>query len=365
MKKQKSSLQKIIHIDMDCFYASVEIRENPSLIGKAVAVGGKPENRGVLTTCNYEARKFGLHSAMPSQQALKKCPNLILRPVNMNLYKSVSAQIREIFKRYTNIIEPISLDEAYLDVSSCEQYFNSATWIAQAIRKDIYEELHLSASAGVAPLKFLAKIASDLNKPNGQYVIPPEDVETFIENLDLKKIPGVGKVTHKKLLNLGFKTCGDIKKANKQIILKNFGKFGQQLIDYSNGIDKRKIQANRVRKSVGVENTFLKDIDDILDAQEIVAELFKKLIFRVKSNFSDESLEEFKKLRIKLKFSDFTQTTLERSTNKLSSQYFLQLLDEVWERKKGRKIRLIGISVQVPEKKLVKETRLWKEETLF
>ncbi len=248
---------------MDCFYASVEIRENPSLKGKPVAVGGKPENRGVLTTCNYEARKFGLHSAMSSQQAIKKCPNLIIVPVNMDLYKSVSSQIHKIFRRYTDIIEPISLDEAYLDVTSCNKYFNSATWIAQAIRKSIYEELNLSASAGVSSLKFLAKIASDLNKPNGQFVIPPEDVESFIEDLDLKKIPGVGKVSYEKLLALDLKTCGDVKKADKQIIKQTFGKFGQQLIDYSNGIDTRKIQANRVRKSIGVENTLLYDIDDI------------------------------------------------------------------------------------------------------
>ncbi len=359
MKTVHSSIRKIIHIDMDCFYASVEIRENPSLIGKPVAVGGKPEKRGVLTTCNYEARKYGLHSAMPTQQAIKKCPNLILIPVNMNLYKSISNQIHEIFKRYTSIIEPISLDEAYLDVTSCDKYFNSATWIAQAIRRDISNELNLTASAGVAPLKFLAKIASDLNKPNGQFVIPPEGVEKFIKDLDLSKIPGVGKVTYKKLLEMGFKTCGDIKNTNKQLILQKFGKFGQQLLNYSNAIDTRKIEPNRVRKSVGVENTLIEDIDDIFDAEKILDELYEKLLFRINRNFGNKPLEDFKKLRIKLKFSDFTQTTLEKTTKGLKKEHFLKLLYRIWDRRKERKIRLIGISVQIPENKTTNQLNLW------
>ncbi len=358
MKKFQKSIRKIIHIDMDCFYASVEIRENPSLRGKPVAVGGKASNRGVLTTCNYEARKYGLHSAMSSQQALKKCPNLILVPVNMDLYKSISTQIHNIFKRYTNIIEPLSLDEAYLDVTACDKYHNSATWIAQAIRKDIYEELKLSASAGVAPLKFLAKIASDLNKPNGQFVIPPQDVESFIETLELKKIPGVGKVTHKKLLSLGFKTCGDIKKADKQIILKKFGKFGQKLWEYSNAIDTRKIEVHKKHKSIGVENTLLSDIDDIYDAYKILDELYEKLIFRIKRNIKDKPLQDFKKLRIKLKFSDFTQKTLEKTTLGLTKECLKKLLEQIWEKREDKKIRLIGISVQVPEERNSKQVTL-------
>ena len=195
-----NSTRKIIHIDMDCFYASIEIRENPTLQGKPVAVGGSSRQRGVLTTCNYEARKFGLHSAMPTAQAIKKCPNLILVPVNMPLYKQVSAQIHQIFQRYTSIIEPLSLDEAYLDVTDCTQCSGSATWIAQEIRQAIFDELKLTASAGVAPLKFLAKIASDMNKPNGQFVIQPHEVEQFVKTLPLKKIPGVGKKTAERLL---------------------------------------------------------------------------------------------------------------------------------------------------------------------
>lgn len=351
--------RKIIHIDMDCFYAAVEMRENPSLVGKPVAVGGSPDKRGVLSTCNYEARKFGLHSAMSSHQALKKCPNLILIPSNMELYKSVSQQIHRIFKGYTQIIEPLSLDEAFLDVTDCEYYFNSATWIAQAIRQSIWDELKLTASAGVAPLKFLAKIASDLNKPNGQFVIQPENVSAFIETLDLKKIPGVGKVTHKKLLDLGFKTCGDIKRSDQQTILQNFGKFGHRLWDFSHGIDNRKIEPNRIRKSIGVENTLLTDIDDLAKAQLILNELFRKLLFRIERNFGNKPLTDFKKLGVKLKFDDFSQTTLEKTTEGVTKDYFSQLLTQIWKRRKGHKIRLIGIYVQVPEQKETKQLNLW------
>ena len=181
-----NSTRKIIHIDMDCFYASIEIRENPTLQGKPVAVGSSRQ-RGVLTTCNYEARKFGFTQCYADSTSYQKCPNLILVPVNMPLYKQVSAQIHQIFQRYTSIIEPLSLDEAYLDVTDCTQCSGSATWIAQEIRQAIFDELKLTASAGVAPLKFLAKIASDMNKPNGQFVIQPHEVEQFVKTLPLKK----------------------------------------------------------------------------------------------------------------------------------------------------------------------------------
>ncbi len=212
---------------MDCFYASVEIRENPTLQGKPVAVGGSSRQRGVLTTCNYEARKFGLHSAMPTAQAIKKCPNLILVPVNMPLYKQVSAQIHQIFQRYTSIIEPLSLDEAYLDVTDCTQCSGSATWIAQEIRQAIFDELKLTASAGVAPLKFLAKIASDMNKPNGQFVIQPHEVEQFVKTLPLKKIPGVGKVTSERFIENGLRNLRRCAKTRSIYFVKYLRKNGQ------------------------------------------------------------------------------------------------------------------------------------------
>lgn len=352
--------QKIIHIDMDCFYAAVEMRENPALKGKPVAVGGSPSQRGVLTTCNYEARKFGLHSAMPTAQALKRCPHLILLPVNMPLYKSVSAQIHQIFRRYTDIIEPLSLDEAYLDVSECTHCFGSATWIAEEIRQAIWNELHLTASAGVAPLKFLAKIASDQHKPNGQFVISPEKVTAFIADLPLKKIPGVGKVTNEKLKQLGFETCGDLQQADKSQIFQQFGKFGRRLWDFAHGLDPRKVEVNRPRKSLAVENTLLKDISELSDAEIVVQEQFQKLLFRLQRNWGDTPLKEFKKVGIKLKFDDFSQTTLERNGEGLKIGCFLALLEQIWTRRNGRKVRLIGLNVHFPEKKVTKQLNLWE-----
>lgn len=354
------SLRKIIHIDMDCFFAAVEIRENPQLQGKPVAVGGRPEQRGVLTTCNYEARKFGLHSAMSSRTALKRCPNLILLPVNMALYKSVSAQIHQIFRRYTDIIEPLSLDEAYLDVTECEKCHGSATWIAQEIRQAIWDELHLTASAGIAPLKFLAKLASDQNKPNGQFVIRPEQVQDFIQNLPLAKIHGVGKVTNQKLAGLGLYTCADVQKAGQALILQHFGKFGRQLWAFCHGIDERQVESNRLRKSLAVENTLLDDIERLDQAKEIVTELYQTLSLRLQRH-SDYRLEQLHKIGIKLKFEDFSQTTLERTLPCVNLDQYQRLLQQIWERRAGRKIRLIGLNVHFPEPHQTQQLPLWEE----
>ncbi|WP_314284797.1 DNA polymerase IV [Haemophilus sputorum] len=352
--------RKIIHIDMDCFYAAIEMRDDPSLVGKPVAVGGDVYQHGVLTTCNYEARKFGLHSAMPTAQALKRCPNLILRPVNMAYYKSVSAQIHQIFRRYTDIIEPLSLDEAFLDVTDSAHCSGSATWMAEAIRQAIAQELKLTASAGVAPLKFLAKIASDQNKPNGIFVIPPEKVADFIHQLPLKKIPGVGKVTQEKLTQLGLQTCADIQQSDQALIYKTFGKFGQRLWAFSHGIDNRTIEPNRPRKSIAVENTLITPIDNLDEAKNIVSQQFETLKQRLNRNCKDIPLSEFKKLGIKLKFDDFSQTTLERTMNGLTLARFLTLLEQIWERRAKRKIRLIGLNVHLPNKKITHQLNLWE-----
>lgn len=360
MPVQSKYQRKIIHIDMDCFYAAIEMRDNPTLIGKPVAVGGNANQRGVLATCNYEARKFGLHSAMATTQALKRCPNLMLLPVNIALYKTVSAQIHQIFYRYTDIIETLSLDEAYLDVTDCEQHSGSATWIAEAIRNDIFNELHLTASAGVAPLKFLAKIASDQNKPDGLFVIPPENVQSFVKNLPLAKIPGVGKVTNKKLQKLGLNTCSDIQQAEKAMIYREFGKFGQRLWDFSHAIDERKIETNRPRKSLAVENTLPEDISTFEQAEKIIIELFDKLTVRIQRAKANKPLSDFKKLGIKLKFDDFTQTTLERTTEGFAYERFLELLRQIFARKAERKIRLIGLTVHFPEEKVNNQLNLWE-----
>ncbi|OOF40352.1 DNA polymerase IV [Rodentibacter rarus] len=351
--------RKIIHIDMDCFYASVEIRDNPSLQGKPVAVGGSSRQRGVLTTCNYEARKFGLHSAMPTAQAVKKCPNLILVPVNMPLYKQVSAQIHQIFRRYTDMIEPLSLDEAYLDVTDCEKCSGSATWIAKEIRQAIFDELQLTASAGIAPLKFLAKVASDMNKPNGQFVIKPDEVAAFVKALPLKKIPGVGKVTSQRLSEMGLVHCGDVQKLDQTILLNQFGKIGKRIWDFSHGIDKREVQPHRERKSVGVERTLRENIRDLTQGIALLDKLYEELIRRLERSLPNMPLSAFRKIGVKLKFEDFQVTTLEKTGLPLSLAGFQQLLTQIWQRSKGKSVRLIGLHVNLPEENKHEQMSLW------
>jgi len=255
-------MRKIIHVDMDCFFAAVEMRDNPALRDIPIAIGGSRVQRGVISTANYPARKFGVRSAMPTAMALKLCPHLTLLPGRFEAYKEASHHIREIFSRYTSLIEPLSLDEAYLDVTDSLHCHGSATLMAQEIRQTIFDELQLTASAGIAPVKFLAKIASDLNKPNGQYVITPDEVPAFIKTLPLGKIPGVGKVSAAKLENMGLRTCGDVQNSDLSMLLKRFGKFGRVLWERSQGIDERNVNSERLRKSVGVERTLAEDIHD-------------------------------------------------------------------------------------------------------
>lgn len=352
--------QKIIHIDMDCFYASIELRDNPHLRGKPVAVGGGADQRGVLSTCNYEARKFGLHSAMPTAQALKLCPNLILLPVNMALYKQVSQQIQQIFYRYTHLVEPLSLDEAYLDVTDCDKCSGSATWIAQEIRQKIWQETQLTASAGVAPLKFLAKIASDKNKPNGQFVIHPDEVAEFVKKLPLSAIPGVGKVTTQRLLEMGLKTCADVQSFEQHLLLNQLGKVGQRIWSFSHGIDERKVQPERLRKSVGVETTLLQNITELRDGEAVLDHLYPQLIERVQRACPHISLEKLNKIGIKLKFEDFQITTLEKSAVSFQHENFRALLSQIWQRRQDKSIRLIGLQVNLPEQQEEKQMSLWE-----
>ncbi|KGQ70199.1 DNA polymerase IV [Chelonobacter oris] len=351
--------RKIIHIDMDCFYAAVEMRENPTLCGKPVAVGGAAARRGVLSTCNYEARKFGLHSAMPTALALKKCPNLILLPGNMVLYKQVSEQIQRIFRRYTDLIEPLSLDEAYLDVSDCRLCNGSATWIAAEIRQSIFDELQLTASAGIAPLKFLAKIASEVNKPNGQFVLTPDRVDDFVLQLPLKKIPGIGPVTAQKLRTMGLHNCADVRRLEQHVLLDLFGKLGQRIWQFSHAIDERAVQPERERKSVGVEITLSQDIRQPQQAEEILASLYQKLVQRLQRAQPDTPLQAYRKIGVKLKFSDFQTTTLESRAEVFSKQAFYKLLRQIWQRAEGRGVRLIGLSVSLPHKNTAQQLSLW------
>ncbi|MGS0694269.1 DNA polymerase IV [Shewanella sp. 0m-4] len=345
-------MQKIIHVDMDCFYAAVEMRDFPELRGKPIAVGGRSDRRGVISTCNYEAREFGVRSAMASGSALKLCPDLILVPGRMQVYKEVSSQIRAVFERYTDLIEPLSLDEAYLDVTESPHCKGSATLMAEAIRADILAETGLTASAGIAPVKFLAKIASDLNKPNGQYVIRPDMIDEFIKTLPLIKIPGVGKVTAKKLADLGLHTCSDIQLYPEAKLIEGFGKFGAVLIERAKGIDKRAISPNRERKSVGVETTLAKDIHTLEQCRAVMPQLIQELAGRVSRSAKDRVIN---KQVVKLKFEDFKQTTIEHRSDEISVNLFYQLLEQAMERQNERGIRLLGVSVGLASNSVASE----------
>ncbi|GAA0348220.1 DNA polymerase IV [Morganella psychrotolerans] len=336
-------MRKIIHIDMDCFYAAIEMRDNPALRDVPLAIGGSSDRRGVIATANYPARRFGVHSAMSTAKALMLCPQLNVIPGRMSLYKTTSGQLHDIFSRYTSLIEPLSLDEAYLDVSDSLLHCGSATRMAEDIRRTIFSELGLTASAGVAPMKFLAKIASDLNKPDGQYIIPPEQVAGFVLSLPLRKIPGVGKVTAKRLADLGLETCRDVQRYDQISLIKQFGKFGQILWQRCHGIDERPVCPDRERKSVGVERTLAQDIASWDECRAIVDELFPELERRLTKVSPDLRIA---RQGVKLKFSDFQQTTQEHVYPVLDKQDLLKTAELAWgSRREGRGVRLVGLHV--------------------
>lgn len=327
---------------MDCYFAAVEMRDFPELRGKPIAVGGRSDRRGVISTCNYEARAFGVRSAMASGHALTLCPQLVLVPGRMSVYKKISIQIRDVFARYTDLIEPLSLDEAYLDVSDSTFCQGSATRIAEAIRQEIFELTGLTASAGIAPVKFLAKVASDLNKPNGQYVITPKMISPFVHTLPLTKIPGVGKVTGKKLADIDLITCGDLQGYPQNDLIARFGKFGSILIERAQGIDLREIINHRERKSVGVETTLAKDIYTLAQCRGVMPQLLQELSMRINRSAKERKIH---KQVVKLKFNDFKQTTIEHRSDEVSVKLFYDLLTQALARQQGRGIRLLGVSV--------------------
>ncbi|XOV81107.1 MAG: DNA polymerase IV [Aestuariibacter sp.] len=338
-------MRKIIHIDMDCFYAAVEMRDNPALQNIPIAIGGSSDRRGVIATCNYPARQYGVRSAMATAQAMKLCPQLTLVKGRMDVYIEESKRIRAILLRYADKIEPLSLDEAYLDVTDSPMFAGSATRIAQAIRQDIETETGLTASAGVAPLKFVAKVASDENKPNGICVVTPETLDDFVAGLPLKKIPGVGKVTQEKLNRLGLYTCADIQKTEQKTLIERFGKYGKVLWHRCHGIDERGISTERVRKSVGIETTLSQDIYTQEQVWQVISGLLPKLKTRLKKANNQLLIHN---QGIKLKFSDFQQTTIEKRTSELNLSCFKALLTEIMSRQNQRGIRLVGLHVSLP-----------------
>jgi DNA polymerase-4 len=337
------AVRKIIHIDMDAFFASVEQLDNPELRGKPVAVGGSGE-RSVVAAASYEARKFGVKSAMPSVIAKRLCPDLIFVKHNFTRYTEVSGAIHEIFREYTDLIEPLSIDEAFLDVTEDKKNIGSATVIAKKIRNDIKSKTGLTASAGVSVNKFLAKIASDINKPDGLYVIRPEAAEKFIEELVVEKFYGIGRVTAQKMHKLGIHTGADLKKWDRVSLVRNFGKSGVFFYNIVRGIDDRPVEPEQERKSVGTELTYEKDLTTRF---EVIAELYKlemELVERL-----EHSEATGRTITLKVKFSDFRQITRSKTLQNYIRD-FETLHKEVSEIRKslkleGTRIRLLGLSI--------------------
>ena len=336
-------MRKIIHIDCDCFYAAIEMRDDPRLAGRPLAVGGAADRRGVVATCNYEARAWGVRSAMPMGQALKLCPDLQVVKPRMEAYRAVSREIHAIFRDYTEIIEPLSLDEAYLDVSASPHCDGSATRIAREIRRRVSQELHITVSAGVAPNKFLAKIASDWRKPNGLFVITPEQVEDFVAALPVSKLHGVGKVTAGRMERLGIVSCLDLRGWSRLALAREFGSFGERLWSLARGIDERAVQVDSRRQSVSVENTFERDLADLAACLEQLPELLRQLDTRLAR--LDASYRPDKPF-VKIKFHDFSQTTLEQAGAGRDLDSYRQLLEQAFARG-NRPVRLLGVGVRL------------------
>lgn len=340
--------RKILHIDMDAFYASIEQRDNPDYKGKPLAVGhGK--KRGVVAAASYEARKYGVYSAMPSVVASRKCPHLIFAKPRFEVYRSVSQQVREIFFEYTDKVEPLSLDEAFLDVTTNKKNMRSATHIAEEIKQKIVERTGLTASAGVSYNKFLAKIASDYNKPNGIYVITPQKGEMFVERLDITDFFGVGPATARKMNELGIYNGADLKKWSEMDLAHHFGKAGLSYYQYARGLDDREVQSERIRKSLGAEQTYLDDISDLqtveLELDKIAKEVAER---RKKSGF------EAKTLTLKVKYADFSIVTRSITLNHyitLSEEMLRIAMDLVTrvEDIETKKVRLLGLTLKNPD----------------
>lgn len=345
--------RKIIHIDMDAFFASVEQRDNPSLKGKPVVVGGSG-SRGVIAAASYEARVFGVRSAMASAKAIRLCPNLIFVKHRFDVYKEVSRQIRDIFHEYTDLVEPLSLDEAYLDVTENKKGYRSAMKIAMEIRAKIREQTQLTASAGVSFNKFLAKIASDINKPDGMKVILPEEADAFIDQLPIQKFHGIGKVTAKKMKNMGVFTGADLKKLSEIDLVQRFGKAGRHYYKIVRAEDNRPVNPNRVRKSIGAERTYSEDITSLAEKKDRLKKLAKIVFEYMKKtdNFG-------RTISIKVRNEDFKTITRSRSFS--GEVRDMEKIENVaYELLEGslegfEKVRLLGLTVSNLEKEHILE----------
>ena len=334
--------RQIIHVDMDAFYASVEILDNPKLKGKPVVVGASPEQRGVVAAASYEARKFGIHSAMPMATAIRLCPEIVVLPVRMERYVEISNEIHEIFARYTPQIEPISIDEAFLDVTGSMQLFGSAEKIGRQIKQQIKKELGLTASVGIAPNKFLAKLASDLRKPNGFVVITEANKQEILDPLDISRIWGIGKVTEKALNSIGIKTIGQLKKADPAKLENILGNTTAHILSLARGTDHREVESTQVSKSMSSEETFPKDIKD----KNTLLDVLLNQVNEVAQRLREEKLQA-KTITLKLRYGDFRtitrSNTLQKATNttatlwKEAKEVFLK-----WHKESSGALRLLG-----------------------
>lgn len=339
-----SGIRKIVHVDLDAFYASVEQRDNPRHQDKPLVVGGLPEQRGVVVAASYQARKFGIRSAMPSYLALQKCPNLIFVPPRFEVYRSISTQIHAIFKCYTDVVEPVALDEAYLDVTENKLGLPYATTVAKQIKAEILAETGLTASAGVSFNKFLAKMASGMNKPNGLTAILPEQAAAFVATLPIEKFHGIGQVTATKMHNLGIHTGFDLKRYNEVDLVCHFGKVGRFYYLIARAEDNRIVEPNRIRKSIGAETSFTKDLDDpqvmLMELDTIAQTLQHRL----------ESYQALgRTITLKIKFADYQQITRSRTVTAAvgEAQAISQLAKELLAAipLEERSVRLLGISL--------------------
>ncbi|WP_286786308.1 MULTISPECIES: DNA polymerase IV [Pseudomonas] len=335
--------RKIIHVDCDCFYAAIEMRDDPALANRPLAVGGAADRRGVIATCNYEARAYGVRSAMSSRHALKLCPDLLIVKPRFEAYREASREIQAIFRDYTEIIEPLSLDEAFLDVSNAGHFAGSATRIAQDIRRRIWKELRITVSAGVAPNKFLAKIASDWKKPDGLFVITPDQVADFVATLPVSKLHGVGKVTAERLARQGIVGCADLLGWSKLALAREFGSFGERLWNLARGIDERPVQVENRRQSLSVENTYDQDLPDLAACIAQLPGLLEEMNGRLER--LDKSYRADKPF-VKVKFHDFSQTTLEQAGAGRDLDSYTQLLSAAHARG-GKPVRLLGVGVRL------------------
>ena len=336
--------RKIIHIDMDAFYASVEQRDNPGYRGRPVIVGGAPQRRGVVAACSYEARKFGIHSAMPSARAAKLCPQVIFIKPRFDVYRRISEQIRSIFREYTDLVEPLSLDEAYLDVSDCKLYQGSATRIARELKTKIKAATGLTASAGVSYNKFLAKISSDMDKPDGLYVVTPDAGEAFVESLPIGRFFGVGKATEARMNALNITTGVDLKSLSLEQLRRHFGKTGDFYYHIARGIDMRPVSNRRERKSISSETTFMEDLSD----RQVMLKSLDALANDTIQTLIEKQLSA-RTLTIKVKYADFRQVTRSKTLPEpfVAAVPIRPVLAELLAKTDAgkRRVRLLGVGV--------------------